>query len=390
MNNIMNKKYYYEVDILRGLACILVLLFHLPIYRLFNCSMHFFSAINGVRLFFVISGFVITFSIKLHNKYSTKGNIFENIKEGFSANKESIYHFWHRRYIRLFPCLALLFLSTFIILLYLGVQNKLILESFLGFIRYLSLFFFLDNIVTSPLNPPIMQHLIHGHLGAAVVWTLTCEILFYITMPFMMLYKDFKKYLPVIWLATFILKSLLFIFMEGTDIYYGLLTHFDEFFVGVLIALYYDKIRIDPKILKIVALIAGLNLVLSDEEIVHTYRSYFNSLLASGLLIYVAAQRENIIKLSFIGPALHFIGIRSYFIYLMHFTTNYLMEYPMSQLFNYLAKDVKSIQKMITKGSETLDHAQHLVAIILVIILSDIFYRFIEKPYIEKRKKKYL
>jgi peptidoglycan/LPS O-acetylase OafA/YrhL len=56
-----SKNYYYEVDILRGIACLLVVFAHLPFWRIFPCKeLDCFAGNNGVYLFFVISGFIIS------------------------------------------------------------------------------------------------------------------------------------------------------------------------------------------------------------------------------------------------------------------------------------------------------------------------------------------
>lgn len=62
------QKRFLELDALRGLAAMLVVMFHysmnysdLPVYRIFKYG------ITGVDLFFLISGFVIFQSIKAAN-----------------------------------------------------------------------------------------------------------------------------------------------------------------------------------------------------------------------------------------------------------------------------------------------------------------------------------
>jgi len=380
-------KYYYEIDMLRGLACLAVLLYHLPIYRVVHIPFAF-SGVAGVRLFFVISGFIIAFSI---NKISSSecNGIIASFLNGFKNNKSNIYNFWYRRFVRLFPGLCLLFCSIFVVVIYLGWQRNILPESIFGFIKYLSLFCFLDNTGTTPLYPNAVAGIM-ASVGASIVWTLNCEILFYLTMPFLMLFRNFRKFLPYIWLGFFLIKFIIFIFVPGAVIYFSKVTHFDEFFLGVLIALYYDKISLNSTILNIMTIAAVSNFAIGNPAIEFSYGDYLNQLFSSGVLVYVAALQRNKLKLPYIGPMLHFVGVRSYFIYLMHLLINFVLSAPVSLLYKNLAVKYLHIQNMIDKNSATLDQFKNLVVVVVTLILSDLFYRFIERPFIEKNKHKYL
>ena len=80
----MGKSYFPEIDGLRALAVILVLLFHLKIPG-------FEGGFIGVDIFFVISGYLIT-SI-----------YFDEVKKNGNFN---FYNYFLKRIFRLFPALC--------------------------------------------------------------------------------------------------------------------------------------------------------------------------------------------------------------------------------------------------------------------------------------------
>ncbi|WP_407557694.1 acyltransferase family protein, partial [Winogradskyella sp. 4-2091] len=63
----MNKTRYRELDALRGLAAIMVVLFHFTMGKN-QAELGFKLGTTGVDLFFIISGFVILLSLKYVNK----------------------------------------------------------------------------------------------------------------------------------------------------------------------------------------------------------------------------------------------------------------------------------------------------------------------------------
>lgn len=78
----VNRQYLPEVDGLRAIAVLSVLIFHLD-FGLFT------GGFVGVDIFFVISGFLIT----------------KNIVDDYSTGNFSFLRFYYRRFRRLFPVL---------------------------------------------------------------------------------------------------------------------------------------------------------------------------------------------------------------------------------------------------------------------------------------------
>ena len=90
MPQLKNTKYRAEIDGLRAVAVVLVVLFHL--------GLGFSGGYVGVDVFFVISGYLIT----------------RIILEQQCNGTWSFYRFWYRRFMRLAPALAGMVLAVLV------------------------------------------------------------------------------------------------------------------------------------------------------------------------------------------------------------------------------------------------------------------------------------
>ena len=204
------------IQVLRSVAFIFVLLFHLDI--------PFFSGgYLGVNLFFMLSGFIIT-------KISFDIKNVRSIKE--------IVHFLKKRLFKLFPYLFLTVLFVNILgPLLLGeiLYSKLSIQSF-------SSIFFISNIhyyfeggyfdFYSKQNP-----LLH-------LWSLAVELQFYIIFTFLI--YTFSTYYKKIYFYFFLLIlffCITYIYKESVNaIFYFSIFRFYEFILGSIVFLLYNKI----------------------------------------------------------------------------------------------------------------------------------------------------
>lgn len=139
----MAKRYYTEINGLRGLAALAVSLFHYA-GASYGENLSFFDyGRHGVELFFVISGFVIFFSLN---------------------SKKNIVDFFKARFIRLFPIFWFCVPITFFITTLYGPDE-----------RKVSLFDFL-------LNFSMMPKFLGIKFVDGAYWTLQIELFFYIAI----------------------------------------------------------------------------------------------------------------------------------------------------------------------------------------------------------------
>lgn len=164
--------YYKQLDSLRALAVMMVIVFH------WAPGHHFLFPIGswGVELFFVLSGFLIT-KILLANRFKAE------------ADKQSkttvLKNFILRRSLRIFP---VYYLALIIILVFDGTNISGLKDHLLYFIGYASNFYFFN---AQQFNYP-MAHF----------WSLAVEEQFYLVWPWFILF------LPQAFLKPFFLFSI--------------------------------------------------------------------------------------------------------------------------------------------------------------------------------------
>lgn len=210
MSSMSEKMYYPGLDGLRGVATLLVVIYHyLPSFRI---------GWIGVDLFFVLSGFLIS-SILLQTK--DKKHYFRN--------------FYIRRALRIFPVYFL-----FLLVFYLGLEFFFDEKGSSSAFRYYSdhqLWFltFLQNWLIIREGPPPEPYLIH-------FWSLAVEEQFYLFWPFAIFLirslKTTKILLFLFFMVAFCLR-LYFWFDQAPNqpFYYHSLARFDSLAAGSFLAI---------------------------------------------------------------------------------------------------------------------------------------------------------
>jgi exopolysaccharide production protein ExoZ len=293
-NALSQRKKFYLIQMLRGLACMFVVLMHTTYHfsKAFNqdflLSIFKFGA-AGVDIFFVISGFIIAY---------TNLNYLNDPRE--------IGGFVKKRIIRIYPIYWIL------IILFLTLQ--LLLPHF-----------YKNPFVFTPASTLSTCLLLPGHIMInGVSWTLTNELFFYFLFLVAFLLPK-KKHLIYILSAYFIF--LLVAWEAGavtTNEYLNLFISpmNIEFFLGVFVVVLINKF---PKAWIIPILITGvawftLSAIMSDRNISISQENYNR--------VWLFGMPSFLIILSLVGYELHFktnvpkvlitLGDASYSIYLFH------------------------------------------------------------------------
>ena len=296
-----NRPHYPALDGLRGLCCLLVIFYH-TFYFVLEKYLSFIWV--SIDIFFVLSGFLIT-----------------DILLNLNLNKKSIFTFYIKRGLRVFPLYYLSLILFFIILPVLSIntlnvdyykQNQVWFWSFLQ--NWLMIF-----------NPPKESSLVH-------LWSMAVEEQFYLLWPLIILFVKKPKRLLLI-IITLLLAVIAFRFwiwdIKIEKIEYGNLysfTRIDGICVGCIVALL-KKINpgyINKRIAIIVLTIAGLNFLfyyLNRESSMPYFGliGFFTFSIVVGILVDEIINNENsIFSKIFRFPPLRFIGKISYGTYIFH------------------------------------------------------------------------
>ena len=284
------------IQLLRGIACLLVAFLHisetyLSTYHTFFLGNIFKFGGAGVDIFFVLSGFIITYS---NSQFLTKSS--------------SIIKFLKKRIIRIFPIYWII------------ISFLLLMQVALPFFYRTHYQFAGTNLLSTYLLLP-NHNMVNG-----VSWTLTNELFFYIIFTIALLVPQ-KKY-SIILLFIYLGILLLFPILPLSK---NLINNFTdsilfpmniEFLLGIIIVLLMDKLPKNwctPLLITGVALfIFGAILTNSGKQV---FTNSYNRVLLFGLpsfIIILAVVKYELTTKIYIHNLFIKLGDASYSIYLFH------------------------------------------------------------------------
>ncbi|HHF5159629.1 TPA: acyltransferase family protein [Haemophilus influenzae] len=343
-------KYRPEIDGLRAIAVISVIIYHLNENWLSGGFL-------GVDIFFVISGFLIT------------GIIITEIQQ----NSFSLKQFYTRRIKRIYPAfITVMALVSFIasaIFIY-NDFNKLrkTIELAIAFLSNFYLGLTQGYFDLSANENPVLH-----------IWSLAVEEQYYLIFPLILIlaYKKFRE-IKVLFIITlilfFILLATSFVsanfykeVLHQPNIYYLSNLRFPELLVGSLLAIYHNlsnKVQLSKQISNILAILSTL-LLFSCLFLMNNDIAFIPGItlilpcIFTALIIHTTSQ-NNIVKLCLSNKAIVFIGKISYSLYLYHWIFIAFAYY-------------------IT-GEKQINNQSIAIVIVLTIIFSVLSYYLIEQP----------
>lgn len=308
----MKITYRPEIDGLRGISVIAVILYHAQI-NIFDHNF-FKGGFLGVDIFFVISGYLITSLI---------------LKELVTTGKFSFLHFYERRARRILPILLVVILASlpFALIYLLPDSLEKFSQSILYQLGFNSNFYFwsyyhFSYAAESALTLPLLH-----------TWSLSVEEQFYFLFPvcFFIVFKFFKKYLIYIIILTVIVSLIL---AHWASIRYPSFTFYMlpfriwELLAGSILSIleiFYKERRLSLNIdlLNKIFPITGLIILISyivffDNSLPHPSINTFFLILGVCLIIWFSNKNELITKLLSSKPLVG-IGLISYSFYLWHY-----------------------------------------------------------------------
>lgn len=339
-------KYRPEIDGLRAIAVISVIIYHLNENWLSGGFL-------GVDIFFVISGFLIT------------GIIITEIQQ----NSFSLKQFYTRRIKRIYPAfitvMALVSFIASVIFIY-NDFNKLrkTIELAIAFLSNFYLGLTQGYFDLSANENPVLH-----------IWSLAVEEQYYLIFPLILIlaYKKFRE-IKVLFIITlilfFILLATSFIpanfykeVLHQPNIYYLSNLRFPELLVGSLLAIYHN-LSASKQASNVIAILSTL-LLFSCLFLMNNNIAYIPGItlilpcIFTALIIHTTSQ-NNIVKLCLSNKAIVFIGKISYSLYLYHWIFIAFAYY-------------------IT-GEKQINNQSIAIVIVLTIIFSVLSYYLIEQP----------
>lgn len=358
-------KYRPDIDGLRAVAIILVLIYHGGLFL-------FPSGFIGVDVFFVISGFLITTII--HNS--------------LMDNHFSFFDFYNRRLWRLQPVfVALIFITTILTLIFFLPDD---LIQFTRSARKTSLFvsnFFFNKTTTGYFSPDAHQ------LPLLHTWSLSIEWQCYLILPIAMyvLHRLFSNNKLI--LAVFVLTVLSFLISlssskaEPAQTYYQFSSRIFEFLIGSCIALMpLERLQINKSFLNVlgIVLLAFIFYIASLDQLLLGYPNWYalSVCLATGFLIALGTMNADLLPVKLLSyKPFVFLGVLSYSLYIWHWAIFSILRYqsivesPLVLFFAYVATFVLGYLswRYIEKPSRRWKHIQFRYTFVSLLLLPILF-----------------
>lgn len=342
-------KYRAELDGLRAVAVISVLLYHVK-FSLFGYEV-FKGGFLGVDMFFVLSGYLITTII------------FSQMNTGVFSLKD----FFIRRIKRILPAMIIVLLLSSVLAFYFLLPDSLVVyvKTLLASLFFVSnLYFFGEDTYVSDSSE--YKPLLH-------TWSLSVEWQFYLIFPFLCiwLFKRFKdKKLTIIcslFLLSLVLSNIL-AYRQPNFAFYMLPSRMWELMAGSIVAIIIleNKLNISKFYYKTLPIVGFILIILSivfiDDGMLHPSVITLIPVLGTCLIVLFSREKDAASYFLSLKPMI-FIGAISYSIYLWH-----------QPLFVFYRIKIGEISTFIS-----------IILILLSIALSILSFYVIEKPFRKKQ-----
>lgn len=357
-NRLYNKRYLPGLDGFRALAVMAIIIFHLNPKWLPGGFL-------GVDTFFVISGYLITSLL---------------ISEYYKTGEINLINFWVRRIKRLIP--AVLFMLAIVLTYTVFFEPKIILDikkDIIAAFFYVSnwWYIFQDVDYFNQFSIAPLKHL----------WSLAVEEQFYLFYPilllFLMKFKNQKFTFLILFVISLISLELMFFLSssEGNNsrVYFGTDTRLQTLLLGALLAIIWPPFSLKKNISKILrnvidlfgiiglAILIYFFITISDKD-VWIYKGGFYLISFFTLFIIASAVHPSgLFAKSLSNRFFIYIGKRSYSLYLWHFPV------------------IEFIHSHFVAGQ--LPFYVYFLDIILMVIIAECSYKFIETPIRKKGLK---
>jgi peptidoglycan/LPS O-acetylase OafA/YrhL len=373
-----------EIERLRAVAIVMVVFHHWPFIHVYGLP---FTRVSwaGVDLFFVISGFLVTNSLlRTWPDLDPKFNFIESLRTAQTA----IAEFWKRRAFRVIP-LVMMWMMIPLLLSKIFNASKVFGSPEDRFLEILAV----TGLVYNYAHPLGLD----GKFF--YLWSLTVEEHFYLILPlFFVAFRTINQRILAAIACIAIVALLVRPFadsamvQEGRNwVYLRFASHrrFDSLFAGVLIALLRDYGFGEELRKRQASIFAGvwavvlLALIWLLPGVVPTAVSHQMGFVMlwmfSSVLVFMASlDRGTILNIPVLRRLIEYIGSRSYGIYLIHMPVVYLWQECNKRYQMHFDMWRDKTSDLFVQG---------FFHIVLLLILVEISYRCVEKPFIAMARR---
>lgn len=339
--------YRQDIDGLRAIAVLLVIFYHI-----FGESGFFPGGFLGVDVFFVISGYLISY----------------HVVSELEAGSFLLKNFYMRRIRRILPGLLFVLIVVCFIGFFLLTPGDLkkLAETALSACLSVSNVYFWKYLSIGYFNPDAtILPLLH-------TWSLGVEEQFYLIWP-LTLYLLFGRFPQAIGPMAFLfalisLATYYYFRADPSFAFYSPVTRAFELLAGSGLAIYWSKLMAPSKTGSLLLCATGLFLIIYSSSRFNVIHSVIiNSVIvcfSTVLLIYSGKTANTLIHKMLTFNLLTFLGLLSYSLYLWH--------WPIIAYINYVGLEIND--------------KVGLLIFILSIILSFISWKYVEEPFRRKYK----
>lgn len=344
----MHKSYRSELDGLRALAVIAVIIYHANLT--FKGVVLFTGGFLGVDIFFVLSGFLIT---------------------GILIEKQpSLFQFYKSRVDRIYPALLLMLLfSSILAYLFLTPADLLnFAKQLKGAVVFYSNYIFMyeDSYIADSSQYKALLH----------TWSLGVEWQYYLVFPFIIyaikwFFKEQFEQILILLFAISFFYCLYLMNINSTFAFYSTFARVWELFAGgvvFLISRYIKESKFDNILSALGIVIIFYSLIFFKDTDVQP--GFISLVAVLGASMFILFTRENsfIYKIATLKISI-FFGIISYSLYLYHQPILVFYRFNQGEIGNKI----------------------FLILFLIMVLLSYLSYRFFENPIRRsKNNKKYL
>lgn len=369
-------KFFDDIEKLRGFACILILLQHLmwicPYYFVISIVPNWLSIGSGaVRIFFAISGFVITYS--LANKLENSDKSFnENFSTKLNNAQNWILTFYSKRFFRIFPVVLVVMILCGSYLQLTDPKSDWQLAMLRSPLEIL--FGTFNNSVETFVSKNVIYT-----SGIGPFWTLAVESQFYMLWPLVLLICRNNNQRAMVSLLLGLIFALFVTPLSNIYLgnhYYWTSNNVSELFLGSFLACLYKngfKIDISKANAKLFSLFFMFAIWFYPSSLRGTQKVFCGDIIetfSSVLLVMLCVFSEGSFCFFGFGKVFKYLGQRSFSFYSVQLTlANAVMWFTNSV---YFPKD------NLSKGE--FFFYQFLIFSGILLVSTELLYRFIERP----------